>query len=185
MQKPKGYDEAVAMIPGEGRQLPPGGYIGKIVYAEEATSNNGNEMVVLDVDIAEGEYTNFFRDKYDMRMTDGQPWGAKVRQVKSDDKPGFFKGFTEAIEQSNPSFKFPFDPRPLSELRGKKIGLVFGRDEFLTNDGEYKWATRVRGVRSVDAIRKGVKTPEDKPMQRPQGRGAGTRMTPSDEDLPF
>jgi hypothetical protein len=185
MNKPIGYDEAVAMIPGEGRQIPPGGYIGKIVNATETTSKNGNEMIVLDVDVAEGEYRNFYRDRYEARQTEEQSWGAIVRQVTEGASLPMFKGLATSVEMSNPGFTFPFKPRKITELIGKKIGLVFGREEYINSAGEYKMATRVRNVRSVEAIKKGVEPPKDILLKRDNAQAQTLTLTPVNEELPF
>jgi hypothetical protein len=186
MQKPIGYDEAAAITPGEYKQLPPGGYIGKIVRAEETTSKSGNNMIVLDVDIAEGEYKDFFKQKYDTRFSDETPWGAKVRQVVDGASTPMFKGLVTSIEASNLNFAFPFAPAPLTRLHGKQIGLIFGREEYIASDGEIRMATRVRGVRAVSTIRNGVEPPLDILLNKPQKQGGASALKPVyNEDLPF
>jgi hypothetical protein len=178
-------------MPGEFKQLPPGGYIGRIINATETTSKNGNEMIVLDVDIAEGEYKDFFSDKYASSTSQFKTWGAKLRQCTDGASVGVFKGLKETIEACNQGFTFPFAPEPITRLNGKKIGLVFGVEEYIGNDGELRTTVRVRGVRTLDAIRKGVAIPapklldEDARAKALSKKTEGKNLTPVDEDLPF
>lgn len=60
MEKLQGYDEAQA-ITGEYERLEAGGYICKIKSAKEEKSKTGKKMLVLALDITEGEKKDFFK----------------------------------------------------------------------------------------------------------------------------
>ena len=55
MNKIQGYDEAQSYT-GESRTLPAGKYICEIKGAKEVETKNGKKQLVLQLDIAEGEY---------------------------------------------------------------------------------------------------------------------------------
>lgn len=188
MIKPQGYDQAAA-ITGDFQALPAGGYICKILKAEEVTSQTGRPMLVLLFDIAEGEYKDFFRAQYD-RIKDSNPdakWGGVYRQLTDGKSIGFFKGMVTSIEVSNTGYKWNWDEKTLT---GKLFGGVFGREQYESYNGDLKWSTKCQNIRSVEAIKKGVEIPEDKLL-----RGAGNQYyaTPTatfeevedNGDLPF
>ena len=62
------------------------------------------------------------------------------------------KGFTTAIENSNPGYTWDFNEK---KLKGKVVGLVLGEEEFLNSSGKVCTRTYVAAVRSVDVIREG------------------------------
>ena len=59
MERIEGYEEAQA-ITGEYEKLEAGGYICKIVNAKEEKSKSGKRMLVLQLDIIEGERKEYF-----------------------------------------------------------------------------------------------------------------------------
>ena len=63
MEKVQGYEEAQA-ITGEYERLNAGGYICKIVSAKEEKSKSGKRMLVLALDIIEGDKKDFFRNRF-------------------------------------------------------------------------------------------------------------------------
>ena len=63
MNKPANWD-SVEAITGEYKKLPAGGYVCSIVRAECTKSKNGKEMLKLAIDIAEGEYKDFYLNQY-------------------------------------------------------------------------------------------------------------------------
>lgn len=60
MEKVQGYEEAQA-ITGEYERLNAGGYICKIISAKEEKSKSGKRMLVLALDIVEGDKKRFFQ----------------------------------------------------------------------------------------------------------------------------
>lgn len=66
MNKIQGYDEAQAYT-GESRALPAGKYICEIKGAKVVKTSTGKEQLVLQLDIAEGEYKDHYSN-YMRRM---------------------------------------------------------------------------------------------------------------------
>ena len=60
-RKPKDYDSVKV---GEARILPAGGYVCKILKAEETESKTGKPMLKVFFDITSGEFEGYFKDMY-------------------------------------------------------------------------------------------------------------------------
>ena len=61
------------------------------------------------------------------------------------------KGFITAVENSNPNFTYDWN-KDIDQLKGKKVGLVFGLEEYKDQEGKLKTATKLNQFRSVDKI---------------------------------
>lgn len=158
----KGYEDAQAVLPGEFAKLPAGGYVCGVINAEITKSKAGNPMLVLYLDIVEGEFAGFFRDAFD-RVRSSRPdikWDNSgiYRQLifdKSGTVSRFFKGLLTCFEKSNN--KFYFNPRTFDEqiLRGCLIGFVFAEEEYPKKDGSTGIRTFAKFPKVVDDIRSG------------------------------
>lgn len=188
MEKLKGYDEAQA-ITGEYERLEAGGYICKIVSAKEEKSKSGKKMLVLALDIAEGDKKDFFRKKFDENTSLDKKWtsGAIYRQMLEGEKAaGFLKGIMTSLEASNEGFKWNWDEKKLKDL---KCGAIFGEEEYEKLDGSIGTSTKVRFIRTVKAIQDGnYKVPDIKKL--PQKGEAfedfiNSVNSNNNEDLPF
>lgn len=62
--KPSNYDNQQVLPEQSFMRLPKGGYVCKILTVEEQTSKAGNPYLLINMDIAEGEYIGFFADDY-------------------------------------------------------------------------------------------------------------------------
>lgn len=157
MEKPVGYDDATPKT--FKRKPKAGGYIGFIKMATETlTQENPRPMLVLLVDISEGEHKNYFREKLDLDREkairdnkEAPKFKGVVRQTL--DQVDRFKGIIQAIEDSNPGFKFDFDEK---KLAGKRVGIVLGETEF--ND-EGATFLEVRYLTSVARVKAGTIEP--------------------------
>ena len=67
MNKIQGYDEAQAYT-GESRALPAGKYICEIKGAKVVKTSTGKEQLVLQLDIAEGEYKDHYGNLYEAHI---------------------------------------------------------------------------------------------------------------------
>ena len=188
-RKPKDYDNVKV---GEPRILPAGGYICKILNAEETESRNGKPMLKVSFDIDEGEYKGYFRDLFkgwkensDDPATVKWPFtGTKwVMFYNSEGKTNRdFKSFCTALEESGTKVWIN-DTFDVNGLKGGKLGIVFRREETEYHN-ERKWRTVPWGFRSVKTIEEGTFTvPEDKPL--PPQEDFGDSFSQLDEDLPF
>ena len=87
------------------------------------------------------------------------------------------------IEKSNEGYEWNWDEKT---LKGKKIGVLFGREQYLMN-GQKKWATKARAVRSIKGLEMS-EIPQDKLLD---GSTSGFDTSGfddedvSEEDLPF
>ena len=75
MEKIQGYDEAQA-ITGEYEKLEAGGYICKIISAKEEKSKSGNRMLVMALDIVEGDRKDYFRNRFNENTSPDKKWPA-------------------------------------------------------------------------------------------------------------
>ncbi len=173
--KPQGYDEAPAYM-GEAMQLPAGCYVCKVLGVKQERYNE-HDRFLMQFDIAEGEYTGFYKKQYDQAKQSDPNVKYKGIHRQNMDGQGtpFFKGLITSIEKSNPGFIFPFSQQGNEKtLVGKKFGAVMGREEFLTSDGEKRMATKIVQIRSIEGL-KDAKVPEDKML----GEDTGTPPAPS------
>ena len=161
MNKIQGYDEAQSYT-GESRTLPAGKYICEIKGAKEVETKNGKKQLVLQLDIAEGEYKDHYSNLYAAnaeRNGTNAKWnnGGLFRQGYEGKQLPFFKGMISCIEKSNEGYEWNWDEKT---LKGKKIGVLFGREQYLMN-GQKKWATKARAVRSIKGLEMS-EIPQDK-----------------------
>ena len=189
-KKPKDYDSIKI---GEPRILPAGGYICKILNAEETESRNGKPMLKVSFDIDEGEYKGYFRDLFkgwkessDDPATVKWPFtGTKwVMFYNSEGKTNRdFKSFCTALEDSGTKVWIN-DTFDVNGLRGATLGMIFRREEHEYNNAR-SWRTVPVGFRSVKTIEDGnFNVPEDKPLPEPILTETDSFQA-LEEDLPF
>lgn len=196
MEMPKNYKETKG-ITGEFEKLNAGGYICKIINAKEETSKNGNRMLVVAFDIAEGDNKDFYQKRYDENVKNNKDVNYKVKwpnngihRIMIEDKDGncnkFFKGFITVIEECN-EFDFEKEKYDEKKLKGLRFGGIFGEEEYEAIDGSIKTSTKLKWIRNVQAIEDGkYEIPEIKRL--PQNNsilGEFNVTNDSDDDLPF
>ena len=190
MEKLSGYDEAQA-ITGEYEKLEAGGYICKIINAKEEQSKSGKKMLVLAIDIAEGEHKDFYKKRYDEATKNASPdkpakWSGIYRQMLEGEKAvGFLKGVMTSLEASNNGFKWEWDEK---KLIGLKFGGIFGEEEYEKTDGSIGTTTKIKFIRTVKAIQDGnYKIPELKklPVKGDSFEEFAKAADENDDDLPF
>lgn len=184
MEKLAGYEETQALT-GEFERLEAGGYICKIVSAKEETSKSGKRMLVIALDIAEGDKKDFFRNRFTENANPDKKWpaGGVYRQMLEGDKAvGYLKGLMTSLEASNTGFKWDWDEKKLKDL---KCGAIFGEEEYEKLDGSVGTTTKVKFIRTVKAIQDGnFKVPELKKLPQ-KGEAFDSFGTVADDDLPF
>ena len=169
---------------GEYKRPGAGAYICGIVKAEDVADK---EYLKITYDIIEGEFKGYYKE-----MRENNPewtWaGAYVKSYKSAALP-MFKRFCTAVSRSNGNFVFDGNTVNADEstLKGKKIGLLLGEEEYYGNDGEKK--TRLYVVRefSIDKIGE-QKVPELKKIkeEKPTESSANAEwMKVPNEELAF
>lgn len=182
-------------------QLPVGGYVFKINGVRYESGQNGySDKIIIAFDVAEGEFAGFFKKRFDADTSEDRKWkGTFTLYVPKEDgskedewTTRKFKTFTNALEDSNPNYKWDWDENKWKNLL---IGGVYGK-VFTMIDGKQIMYTAFKTSCSVENIHKGnYNIPKDQYkngassipasnndianeefMQIPEG---------SDEDIPF
>ena len=131
---------------------PPGGYIVKITRVEDRESQEG---LLLELDIARGDYTGFAQGTFDRAGF----WPLKTWVSYKDSALRFFKGIKTCLETSNP--KYRFDTRNVQGLVGRYFGAVLGEEEYRRKNGEIGKRLYVDQKRAAQSIQQGdFKIPE-------------------------
>lgn len=164
---------------GESRRLPAGGYVCRITGARDVPDK---EQLVIEFDIAEGEYKGFYAESFQRYGS----WHGILYRSYKESALGFFKGFISSVEESNPGYKWNWDEKTLA---GKLIGIVMGEEEYVRRgETEIRVSVKPQQVRGADVIRKGgFKVPEIRRLredQKPMQASSGYTQV-DNEHLPF
>lgn len=159
--KPKTYDEI--NIIEEYEKISLGGHKGIIMKAEEY--NGGKSLKVVIDTSKDDKQPEYFAEQYkndnriDKRWSNSAikyvPLGEEENQVK------MLKSFITAYENSN-NCKFDWN-KDWEQLKGKKIGLVFGPEEYINQNGNLKLNNKLRDFRSIDKV-DNIKIPKVKKL---------------------
>ena len=163
--KPKTYYEI--NINEEFEKLELGGHKGIIIKAEEYTSDfSGKKSLKVYVDTAsDDKQPEYFKKQYenDTRIDRKYPNGA-IKYVplgEEENQVKMLKAFITAYENSN-NCQFDWN-KDWEQLTGKKIGIVFGMEEYENQAGELKTVNKLREFRSIDKI-DNIKIPKVKKL---------------------
>lgn len=173
----KAFNGYKAQKPGGAREiLPAGGYVAKILNAEEKRYDWG-DVLLISFDISEGERTGFFNKDYQENANEDKKWRGTYRlPIPKDDgseRDGWtkntFGGAMWAIEESNPGYAWDWDEKT---LKGKTVGVLFRNKEWEMN-GNTGWTTECCKLESADDIRNGkFRMPKDKPLKNKQSNAS-------------
>lgn len=153
--KPSNYDEI--QVNQEFEKLELGGHKGIIKNVEEYTSAiSGNTSLKVEVDTAaDDKQPNYFQKQFDENTNADKRWptGAiKYVSLKQDENCiKMLKAFITSVENSNNGFSYDWN-KEVDQLKGKKVGLVFGLEEYQNDKGETKKATKLTQFRSIDKV---------------------------------
>lgn len=160
----------------EFKRVVTGGYVCNIVKVEDFEDK---EYLKVYYDIAEGDFKGYYKQLYDAK----QFWGGMFFKSYKETALPFFKGFLTAIEKSNSGFAANNFDGDITKLKGKKIGLVLGEEEYISNTNEIKTRLYVAQVHSVDKIKANdFKVPDLKQVERPETQ---SHTVENDDDFPF
>ena len=159
----RGYNEVYPVLPDEYfSQIPAGGYICKVVYINVTNSKAGNLMLVLYLDIAEGKFKNWFKEKVNNKKFDDVAlemnlWNnAGIYRQLIYDKTGkvskFLKGLFVCFEKSNDNLVITEQGFDENKLIGCKIGFVFTSKKYKKKNGESSTWTSATFPKSVEDI---------------------------------
>lgn len=167
MRKPNNYDSVAASLSFEPLAL--GGHPCIIKGVEETKSKAGKDMLKVALDIAAPDpQAGYYAEKFAADDRPNKKWPC-VTYVVLEDKDGNasrnLAQFVTSVEESNPGFAFPWDN--VSYLKDKKVGGVFGHEEYKNDKGEVKKSTKLFWFRSVDKVK-------DAPVPKLKELKAGT-----------
>ena len=166
IKKPSNYDN-VEVMEFDFTPIELGAHKGIIMKAEEYTSpQSGKTSLKVSVDTAKDDkQPEYFKEQYkndnriDKRWSNSAikyiPLGEEENQVK------ILKAFITAYENSN-NCQFDWN-KNWEQLTGKKIGIVFGAEEYESQSGELKTVNKLREFRSIDKI-DNIKIPKVKKL---------------------
>ena len=169
---------------GEFKRPAAGPYICGIVKAEDFSDK---DYLKITYDIIEGEFKGYYKGL----RSENPDWawaGAYVKSYKDKALP-MFKRFCTAVSRSNGTYVFDGGKTNHDEktLKGKKVGLLLGEEEYIGNDGSVR--TRLYVVRefSIDKIGE-QKVPELKKLKeedKPKESTSTEWNDADEEELPF
>lgn len=128
------FDNIEASEEGSYKQLPAGAYVCTIM---EANDYEKREYVELLVDIIDGEYKDYFSD----RFYADKPWAHRIIMSYKDTALGMLKGRLQTIAKCNPGFdaEAAWNGGALQKFTGKAVGVVFRQEEYLDKKtGDFK-----------------------------------------------
>ena len=186
------WNEVQPIMGGESQALPAGGYVCRVTAVKEDVSKASNkEMLVVNFDIAEGDYKDYYMNKYknSTPKNDMEPikWkGVYYITLEGENWEGRFKGFITALEQSNSGFQWNTCNWDTNRLVGLLFGGLFREEEFEGDRGVGK-TTKLCWVRSAQEIREGnFEVPAPKPLNSANAPFIpGENNQVFDDDLPF
>lgn len=197
MRKPNNYENTNPYGTFEALEL--GGHICTICKVVETKSRTGKDMVEIWLDIAEGPQKGYYAAQWRSDTRTDKKWPCIVYQLV-EDKDGNtnrgYKTFLESVKKSNPGFVEDklWEENGCDYLKGKLVGGVFGREQYLNQKHELKWSIKCVQFRDVETIRKGVDIPEDRLLEvvKPKENGGFSAYSSGfeeagadDGDLPF
>lgn len=155
IKKPSNYDN-VEVTEFDFTPIELGGHKGIIMKAEEYTSpQSGKTSLKVSVDTAKDDkQPEYFAEQYknDTRIDRKYPNGA-IKYIplgEEENQVKMLKAFITSYENSN-SCQFDWN-KDWVQLKGKKIGLVFGMEEYLNQEGKLKTVNKLREFRSIDKV---------------------------------
>ena len=171
MQKPQDFDNVQAF--GDFVPLPAGGYVCRIMGVEETAARESKApMIKISLDIAEGQFKDYFANQYRANTRADKKWSysAIINQLVYDTSGNNstnrgFKTFVTSVCESNQGFNVAWGDGFAACFKNRLVGVLFGREEYIGTDGKTHWSTKALNFRSVKTIRDGnFEIPADKPL---------------------
>ncbi len=156
LSKPSKYEE-IEVNEFDYTPLSLGGHKGIIKKVEEYTSDySGNTSLKVEVDTDKTDkQPEYFQEQFNNNTNATKRWptgATKYVSLKEDETcVRMLKAFITAVENSNPNFKYNWE-KDIEQLNGKKIGLIFGLEEYEDNEGKLKTSTKLTQFRSIDKV---------------------------------
>ena len=184
------YEAAEVSSGGDFQRMGAGGYVCRIQAVRTHGIDYGNvvdyvkdkQYVKLIFDVDEGELAGKFSDDY--WASPDKDWGHQFylswKNMQS------LKRIMVCLEESNPGFDAlaAFEADRWELFIGKLIGLVFGEEEYIANDGTVKTWLGFGRAKSVQDIRDGrFRVPPLKKLAQEQAEQVAPSGT--NDDVPF
>ena len=154
MKKIENWNEIEAKGMDDFKALPIGAYECKIINAvENHNEQSGKTTLKVMVDIASGEYKDYFKKRYDSNTAIDRKWDNNATKFLAfeGENTSFFKGFITIVENSNIGYKWNWEE---STLRDKKLVGVFQYEQYEKQDGTKALKVRLTKFRSLDKLGK-------------------------------
>ena len=164
IKKPSNYDN-VEVMEFDYTPIELGGHKGIIMKAEEYTSpQSGKTSLKVSVDTAKDDkQPEYFKEQYKNDVRIDRKWSnSAIKYIslgEEENQVKMLKSFITAYENSN-NCQFDWN-KNWEQLTGKKIGIVFGMEEYENQTGELKTVNKLREFRSIDKV-DNVKIPKVK-----------------------
>ena len=155
IKKPSNWD-AVEVMEFDYTKIELGGHKGIIMKAEEYTSpQSGKTSLKVSVDTAKDDkQPEYFKEQYKNDVRIDRKWSnSAIKYIplgEEENQVKMLKSFITAYENSN-NCQFDWN-KDWEQLTGKKIGIVFGQEEYTSQDGTTKLATKLNQFRSIDKV---------------------------------
>ena len=149
----KDFDKVEAKGMDDFRGLPIGAYECVIMDARvNHNEQSGKDTFKVSVDIASGEFKDYFRNMYENDTRIDRKWNNNAVKYLSytGDNVAFFKGFIKTIENSNIGYVWDWDE---TKLKGKKVCGVFQYEEYEKQDGTKGIKVRLTKFRSLGKLK--------------------------------
>ena len=153
MEKINDWEKVEAKGMEDFKALPIGAYECVIKEANvHKSETSGKESFRVAVDIASGEYKDYFQNRYDKNTNMNKNWDNNATRYLAfqGDNVAYFKGFITSVENSNVGYTWDWDE---TKLVGKKICGVFQYEEYENQEGKKGVKVRLTKFRSLDKIK--------------------------------
>ena len=166
IKKPGNWD-SVEIVEFDFTPISLGGHKGIIKKAEEYTSPvSGKTSLKVSVDTAKDDIQpEYFAEQYKNDNRIDKRWNnSAIKYIslgEEENQVKMLKAFITAYENSN-GCQFDWG-KDWEQLKGKKIGIVFGMDEYQNQAGELKTINKLREFRSIDKV-DNIKIPKVKKL---------------------
>ena len=182
MRPLKGYNQAQAS--GDFERLPAGGYVIKITGVE---NNEDKQYLKIVYDIIEGPERGRYKE-IDPKDNNAN-WRCSFIRSYKESSLGMFKAFIKAVDGANETNFNEFIEKGFDEqlLKGNRVGVLFGYEEYNANDGSVKERLRLVRFLNIEQVRAGdFKVPELKKLKADTTPTIPEGFTPfTDDNLPF
>lgn len=153
MERINNWNEIDAKGMDDFRGLPIGAY--ECVIKDARINHNeqsGKDTFKVSVDIASGEYKDYFQKMYESDTRIDRKWNNNaVRYLAfTGDNVAYFKGFITTVENSNVGYNWDWDE---TKLKGKKVCGVFQYEEYEKQDGTKGIKVRLSKFRSLEKMK--------------------------------